>query len=99
MGFYPGPSQVRRLRQYHEPDQRGGGFRLGYTGRPRDLATGLSDNWHRWYDAAVGRFLSEDPAAADLNLFRYAGNNPMTNTDPTGLDWTGVAGSEPSLSG
>jgi RHS repeat-associated protein len=43
---------------------------------------------NRFYDAAVGRFLSEDPlrfAAGDLNLYRYVGNCPSVRTDPKGL--------------
>jgi RHS repeat-associated protein len=35
----------------------------------------------RYYDAAVGRFVSEDPIrhqAGDANLFRYVQNNPVT---------------------
>ena len=37
------------------------------------------------YDPTVGRFLSEDPIAADINLYRYVGNNPLNATDPDGL--------------
>jgi RHS repeat-associated protein len=46
----------------------------------------------RWYDAAVGRFLSEDPAADDVNLYRYCGNNPWNYTDPTGMYQYGGTG-------
>ena len=40
------------------------------------------------YDPTVGRWLSEDPegfAAGDANLYRYAGNKPTTEADPSGL--------------
>ncbi len=60
---------------------------FGYTGKPLDESTGLQNNRARWYDAAVGRWTSEDPigfAAADTNLARYAGNRPTTASDPTG---------------
>jgi RHS repeat-associated protein len=62
--------------------------RFGYTGKALDEDTGLQNNWHRWYDAAVGRWLSEDPigfAAGDSNLYRYVGNNATNATDPNGL--------------
>jgi RHS repeat-associated protein len=69
-------------------------FLFGYTGQAmdRDTAHPLDSNDKglyyydaRWYDAAVGRFLSEDPAADDVNLYRYCGNNPWNYTDPTGM--------------
>jgi RHS repeat-associated protein len=61
---------------------------FGYTGKPLDDSTGLQNNHHRWYDAAIGNWTSEDPigfAAGDTNLNRYAGNRPTTATDPDGL--------------
>src|SRR5208337_832013 len=42
----------------------------------------------RYYDPAVGRFISEDPigfAGGDVNLFAYVLNNPVNSTDPGGL--------------
>ena len=60
-------------------------FIFGYTGQALDRTTGLYDYWHRWYDPTPGRFPSEDPAAADANLYRYVGNNPLNATDPSGL--------------
>ncbi|MCD4825462.1 MAG: hypothetical protein K8S55_12765 [Phycisphaerae bacterium] len=63
-------------------------FRFSYTGRELDAATGLFYYRARYYDAAAGRFISEDPAsfdAGDMNLYRYVTNNPMTLTDPSGL--------------
>ncbi|GAB6188034.1 RHS repeat-associated core domain-containing protein [Thermopirellula anaerolimosa] len=32
-----------------------------FTGRPFDQDTQLQNNLNRWYDPAVGRWLSEDP--------------------------------------
>jgi hypothetical protein len=41
----------------------------------------------RHYDPRLGIFLSRDPIgfAGDLNLYRYAGANPVTKVDPDGL--------------
>ena len=58
-----------------------------FTGRLVDESTGLQNNWRRWYDPTVGRWLSEDPigfAAGDSNLNRYVGNASTVATDPTG---------------
>jgi len=41
----------------------------------------------RYYDAQVGRFISEDPIgfAGGLNLYAYVGGNPVNVVDPSGL--------------
>jgi hypothetical protein len=39
----------------------------------------------RHYRAAIGRFLQPDPSAAEANLYGYAGENPVTRVDPSGL--------------
>ena len=44
----------------------------------------------RYYDPAAGRFISEDPLGfdgGDVNLYVYAGNNPVNRVDPSGLYW------------
>jgi RHS repeat-associated protein len=63
-------------------------FRYGYTGRERDLESGLSYYRARYYDPNVGRFISVDPlgfGAGDTNLYRYVGNSSTMATDPTGM--------------
>ena len=43
----------------------------------------------RYYDPLVGRFISEDPKGfdgGDVNLYVYAGNNPVLLVDPWGLE-------------
>jgi hypothetical protein len=37
------------------------------------------------YDPTLGVFTTRDPIAADENLYRYCGNDPMSLVDPTGL--------------
>ena len=49
-----------------------------------DPATGLDYDNARWYNASLGEFITTDPAQADPNTYRYAGDNPITQTDPTG---------------
>lgn len=56
-------------------------------GREYDQETKLYYNRARYYDPAVGRFLSEDPIGIEggLNLYTYAGNDPVNLRDPSGL--------------
>jgi len=59
-----------------------------YTARPFDADTGLQNNLNRWYDAVVGRWVSEDPigfGGGDGNLYRYVRNAPVHGRDPSGL--------------
>jgi RHS repeat-associated protein len=52
-----------------------------------DPTTGLYYDRARWFDPATGVFITQDPAQADENLFRYAGNDPISESDPTGLQF------------
>ena len=64
-------------------------FLYSYTGREWDGDAGLYYYRARWYDAKIGRFISEDPigfSAGDTNVNRYIGNSPINGTDPAGLD-------------
>jgi RHS repeat-associated protein len=61
---------------------------FGYIGSQYDRETGLSYLKARYYDPAQGRFLSPDPlgfSGGDANLYRYAGNDPINRSDPSGL--------------
>ncbi len=54
---------------------------------PFGQETQLQNNLNGWYDASVGRWLSEDPigfAAGDGNLYRYVGNATLQIVDPAG---------------
>jgi RHS repeat-associated protein len=55
--------------------------------------TGLVEMGHRYYDSAYGRFLNRDPIGYNggINLYGFAGNDPVTKSDPNGTnaftDW------------
>ncbi len=71
-------------------------------GQYYDAETDLFENWNRFYDPSIGRYLSPDPillspgavvsAAAGGMIspaYAYASNNPIAFIDPTGLE-TGI---------
>jgi len=62
--------------------------RFRMAGREYDAETGLYYNRARYYDPDIGRFISEDPVGVigGLNLYAYAGNDPVNGRDPSGLD-------------
>ena len=49
-------------------------------------ATGLIYMRARYYDPAIGRFASEDPAGDGLDWYAYCGGDPVGGADPWGLD-------------
>lgn len=61
--------------------------RYQFTGREFDSFTGLHYYRARFYDANLGRFISEDPiglASGEINIYSYAKNNPLRFKDPDG---------------
>jgi RHS repeat-associated protein len=69
----------------------GAAVTIGFTGAEEDAETGLVNLQHRLYDPRVGRFISPDPLVKDpfggqqYNRYAYAGNNPLSFVDPSGL--------------
>ncbi|WOS40851.1 RHS repeat-associated core domain-containing protein [Xanthomonas rydalmerensis] len=61
---------------------------VAYAGHIGDAITGLTYMQQRYYDPAVGRFLSSDPIGsqngANFNRYWYGGNNPYRYIDPDG---------------
>jgi RHS repeat-associated protein len=66
---------------------------FGFTGNLTDAITGLLYLRARDYDPATGQFLTVDPALDSTHQpYAYAGNDPVLNTDPTGLDFLSDVG-------
>jgi RHS repeat-associated protein len=63
------------------------GDRFLFQGREFDAEIALYYYRARYYDPALGRFISQDPmgfAAGDANLYRFVKNSPLNGTDPSG---------------
>jgi RHS repeat-associated protein len=63
--------------------------RYRYTGMERDEESGLEYHTARYYLTWLGRWLSADPIGIQggINLYVYAGDNPVSRTDTKGTDW------------
>jgi len=60
---------------------------IGFTSRPFDEYSWLSNHLNRWLDVWLKQWLSEDPitfAGIDANLRRYVGNQVISSVDPSG---------------
>jgi RHS repeat-associated protein len=62
---------------------------VGFQGQIRDEDTGLYQMGYRWYNPALGRWLSRDPIGLKGGINHYAsfGNTPNTRQDTWGLAW------------
>ena len=61
---------------------------LRFPGQYFDAETGWHYNYHRYYDANTGRYVTEDPIgldSGDVNLFAYVSDNPVNLMDAMGL--------------
>jgi RHS repeat-associated protein len=60
---------------------------LRYAGQYYDSETGLCNNWHRYYDSKIGRYLRVDPIGLEggINLYSYTFNSPVSFIDFNGL--------------
>jgi RHS repeat-associated protein len=66
-----------------------------FTGKERDSESGLDNFGARYDSSSLGRFMRPDPQNAGAspeepqswNAYAYAGNNPLNNTDPDGLNY------------
>jgi RHS repeat-associated protein len=69
------------------------GNRYKFTGKERDSESGLDNFTARYFGSSLGRFMTPDPMGGDakdpqsLNRYAYVRNNPLTLTDPTGLNF------------
>jgi RHS repeat-associated protein len=74
---------------YGNSDAGGSRYQHQFTGREKDVLTGLQYSRARFYDPQIGRFISEDPIGfegGNINLYGYVWNSPVQFNDPTGLD-------------
>jgi RHS repeat-associated protein len=69
-------------------------IRLRFPGQYLDEETGLHYNYFRDYDAVTGRYVQSDPIGLEggLNMYAYAGGQPVSNSDPLGLECVSANG-------
>jgi RHS repeat-associated protein len=74
--------------------------RFGYTGQMRLPELGLMHYKARAYSPRYGRFLQADPIGTNggLNVYEYAGSDPVNASDPSGLSGCGSRTSSDSAS-
>lgn len=68
-----------------EPEVR---LDLRFPGQMQDAETRTFYNYYRDYRPAEGRYAQSDPIGLDggINIYGYVGGNPLSYSDPSGLD-------------
>ena len=70
---------------------------LRFPGQYFDVETGLHQNYFRYYDPNVARYIEKDPIGliAGLNTYSYVDNNPLVFVDLKGLNKSAASASNP----
>jgi RHS repeat-associated protein len=65
-------------------------FDLRFPGQLFDEGSGLSQNYYRDYDSAIGRYVQSDPIGLNggVSTYGYVRSDPFSGTDPFGLQTT-----------
>jgi RHS repeat-associated protein len=98
-GVYEKALKTGEVTKYYYANGQRIATRKGPAGQPGTLHYFVNDHLRaRYYDPAIGRFLSADPLVGapsqpqTLNRYAYALNNPVNRVDPTGLASEGLGG-------
>jgi RHS repeat-associated protein len=80
--YYPFGKESRSSASVNKPREQ-------FTGKERDLESGLDYFGARYYNAEIARWISVDALSGkypSLTPYNYAANNPVFFVDPNGLD-------------
>ena len=66
-------------------------FNLRFPGQQYDAETGTHYNYFRDYEPVTGRYIESDPVGllGEISTYSYSLSNPLTYTDPFGLEGVG----------
>ncbi|SDY29844.1 RHS repeat-associated core domain-containing protein [Amycolatopsis xylanica] len=83
-------NRVDPFGQYRQPKPATWPATRGFVGGQPDAKSGLTRLGERDYDPATGKFVSADPVLdpsqpQQFNAYAYAGDSPVTMSDPSGL--------------